>query len=157
VPWGISESAYFKLDELGNYQYQAFGLPQLSLMRRDSNPLVISPYSTFLSLDADRDGALRNLRRMEALGWFGPYGFYEAADYSAPRPRLRGSRCQLVRCWMAHHQGMSLLAVTNLLCDSVVQRWFHSDRRVQATELLLQEKPVAHMQASEKPYGTAAK
>jgi len=148
VPWGISESAYSKLDAHGNYQYQAFGLPQLSLMRRESNPLVISPYSTFLALSVDRRGALRNLRRMEALGWFGCRGFYESADYTALGSRFR---CQIVRSWMAHHQGMSLLSMANLLCDNVVQRWFHADRRVQATELLLQEKPVAHVGPAELP------
>ncbi|MGA8235044.1 MAG: glucoamylase family protein [Candidatus Sulfotelmatobacter sp.] len=151
VPWGISESAYFKLDGHGNYQYQAFGLPQLSLMRRDSNPLVISPYSTFLALSVDRRGSLRNLRRMEALGWFGSWGFYESADYTALGGRFRSPRCEIVRCWMAHHQGMSLLAVANLLCDNVVQRWFHADRRVQATELLLQEKPVVYVAPAELP------
>jgi hypothetical protein len=156
VPWGISESAYFKLDEAGNYQYQAFGLPQLSMMRRDSNPLVISPYSTFLALDVDRVAALRNLHRMDDLGWFGSYGFYEAADYSATRNRFRPSSCQLVRCWMAHHQGMSLLTLANVLCNDVVQRWFHSDRRVQATELVLHEKPTAHIRRVQLPYGSAA-
>ncbi len=151
VPWGISESAYFKLDGHGNYQYQAFGLPQLSLMRRESNPLVISPYSTFLALSVDRRGSLRNLRRMEALGWFGSRGFYESADYTAAGGRFRSPRFQIVRCWMAHHQGMSLLSVANLLFDNVVQRWFHADRRVQATELLLQEKPVMHVRPAELP------
>ncbi len=156
VPWGISESAYSKLDEAGNYQYQAFGLPKLSMMRRDSNPLVISPYSTFLSLDVDRPAALRNLRRMEALGWFGSYGFYEAADYTISGSRFRPSRCQLVRCWMVHHQGMSLLSMANVLCDNAVQRWFHSDRRVQATELILHEKPAAGVRRVQFPYGRAA-
>ncbi len=151
VPWGISESAYFKLDGHGNYQYQAFGLPQLSLMRRQSNPLVISPYSTFLALSIDRRGSLRNLRRMDALGWFGSYGFYESADYTVVGGRFRSPRCEIVRCWMAHHQGMSLLAIANLLCDNVVQRWFHADRRVQATELLLQEKPVVYVPPAELP------
>jgi cyclic beta-1,2-glucan synthetase len=155
VPWGISESAYFRLDEAGNYQYQAFGLPQLSMMRRDSNPLVISPYSTFLSLSVDRPSALRNLHRLEALKWFGPYGFYEAADYSAARNRFRPSSCQLVRCWMAHHQGMTLLSLANVLCENVVQRWFHGDLRVQATELVLHEKPAAHVRRV-LPYGRAA-
>ncbi|MGA8865405.1 MAG: glucoamylase family protein, partial [Candidatus Sulfotelmatobacter sp.] len=126
VPWGISESAYFKLDEHLNYQYQAFGLPQLSLMRRESNPTVISPYSTFLALQVDRPASLRNLRRMQDLGWFGSYGFYESADYTASHSQFRWSRCQIVRCWMAHHQGMSLLSLANLLCDNVVQRWFHT-------------------------------
>jgi cyclic beta-1,2-glucan synthetase len=156
VPWGISESAYCKVDEAGNYQYQAFGLPQLALMRRDSNPLVISPYSTFLALSVDHAAALRNLRRMDDMGWFGSYGFYEAADYSVSRSRFRGLRCELVRCWMAHHQGMSLLSIANLLCNNVVQCWFHTDRRVQATELLLHEKPVSHVQKGELPYGNAA-
>jgi len=155
VPWGISESAYFKLDEHGNYQYQAFGLPQLSLMRRESNPLVISPYSTFLALSVDPPESLRNLRRMETLGWFSSRGFYEAADYTTSRGRFRWSRCQIVRCWMAHHQGMSLLSMANLLCDNVVQRWFHADRRVQATELLLQEKPAVHVRPAELPSRTA--
>jgi cyclic beta-1,2-glucan glucanotransferase len=144
VPWGVSESAYGKLDDAGNYQYQAFGIPQLSLMTRESNPLVISPYSTFLALAIDSSQALRNIHRMDRLGWFGSYGFYEAADYSV-RNRLGWKRCRLVRSWMAHHQGMALLAITNLLCDDVVQRWFHGSRQVQATELLLHEKPVSHV------------
>ncbi|MFZ0953773.1 MAG: glucoamylase family protein [Candidatus Sulfotelmatobacter sp.] len=151
VPWGISESAYSKLDGRGNYQYQAFGLPRLSLMRRESNPLVISPYSTFLALSVDRRGSLRNLRRMDALGWFGCRGFYESADYTGSGGRFRSPRCEIVRCWMAHHQGMSLLSMANLLCGNVVQRWFHADRRVQATELLLQEKPVVHLRPAELP------
>jgi cyclic beta-1,2-glucan synthetase len=155
VPWGISESAHFKTDGHGNYQYQAFGLPQLSLMRRGSNPLVISPYSTFLALSVDRRGSLRNLRRMEALGWFGCRGFYESADYTAGG-RFRSPRCQIVRCWMAHHQGMILLATANQLCNNVVQRWFHADRRVQATELLLQEKPVGYVRQAELPPRRAA-
>jgi len=155
IPWGISESAYFKLDEAGNYQYQAFGLPQLSLMKRESKALVISPYSTFLALNVDPSAALQNLRRMENLGWTGAYGFYEAADYTIFRSRFRWSRCQIVRCWMAHHQGMSLLSIANFLCSNVVQRWFHTDRRVQATELLLHEKPVSHVRPVDLPYGSA--
>jgi cyclic beta-1,2-glucan synthetase len=155
VPWGISESAYFKLDEAGNYQYLAFGLPQLGLMKRESYPTVISPYSTFLALTVNSSEALRNLHRMEKLGWFGPYGFYESADYTSSH-RFGWSRCRLVRSWMAHHQGMSLLSMANLLRDDVVQRWFHSNRRVQATELLLQEKPVSHVAAARRPRAHAA-
>ena len=148
IPWGISESAYYKLDEAGNYQYRAFGLPQLAMMKTDSNPLVISPYSTFLALSVDPTAALQNLRRMESMGWFGSHGFYEAADYTIFRSRFRWSRCQVVRCWMAHHQGMSLLAMANFLFDGKVQEWFHGDPRVQATELLLHEKPVNYLQSS---------
>ncbi|MGA8538420.1 MAG: glucoamylase family protein, partial [Terriglobales bacterium] len=143
IPWGISESACSTLNEAGDYHYEAFGVPNLALNKGESEPMVVSPYSTFLALAVDRKGALSNLHRMDALGWFGSYGFYEAADYSRSRGRFLGPRCDIVHSWMVHHQGMSLLALANFLCDNVVQRWFHSDRRVQATRLLLQEKPVS--------------
>ena len=81
-------------------------------------------------------------------GWFGPYGFYESADYSASGKRSWRPRGEIVRCWMAHHQGMILLSIANFLHDGVVQNWFHSDPRVQATELLLHEKPVAHVRVT---------
>ena len=145
ILWGISESACAKRNEAGDYHYEAFGVPSLALRKTGAEPLVVSPYSTLLALNVDPKGALANLHRMDAQGWFGPYGFYEAADYTNSRKRLLAApRYELVLSWMVHHQGMSLLSLANFLCDNVVQRWFHSDRRVQATELLLQEKPVAH-------------
>ena len=148
ILWGISESACSKRNEAGDYHYEAFGVPSLALRKSGGEPLVVSPYSTFLALNVDRQGALANLQKMDALGWFGSYGFYEAADYTNPRTLIRGARYELVRSWMVHHQGMSLLSLANLLRDNVVQRWFHSDRRVQATELLLQEKPVSHVRSA---------
>jgi cyclic beta-1,2-glucan synthetase len=156
VPWGISESAHIQLDEAGNYQYHAFGLPHLAQRKPEVNALVISPYSTFLALATDPSGAIRNLRRMAGMGWLGGYGFYESADYGSARHRFWQHPYQLVRCWMAHHQGMSLLALANFLKGNVVQHWFHSDRRVQATELLLQEKPVAHIRRRDLPRKMAA-
>jgi hypothetical protein len=155
VPWGISESAYYKLDEAGNYQYHAFGVPQLAMMKGELDLLVISPYSTFLGLTVDAFGALKNLHRMDRIGWFGPCGFYEAADYG-PTDKIRRSNPGVVRSWMAHHQGMSILALANFLCDNVVQRWFHSSRRVQATELLLHEKPISHVTRTRLPHTDAA-
>ena len=147
ILWGISESACAKRNEAGDYHYEAFGVPNLALKKSEPGPMVVSPYSTFLALSVDRSGALANLRRMGAQGWFGSYGFYEAADYTRPRGHF-GARYELVQSWMAHHQGMSLLSLANFLCNNVVQRWFHSDRRVQATELLLQEKPVSHVRSA---------
>jgi hypothetical protein len=129
-------------NEAGDYHYEAFGVPGLALKKNESDPFIISPYSTFLALNVDRKGALANLQRMESLGWFSSYGFCEAADYTVPRKQWFGQRWELVRSWMVHHQGMSLLSLANFLCDNVVQHWFHADRRVQASELLLQEKPV---------------
>ncbi len=156
IPWGISESAHFRTDEAGNYHYYAFGVPQLALSKGELNALVISPYSTFLALHVCASEALKNLHRMSRDGWLGAYGFYEAADFTPARRRSRLHRYELVRCWMAHHQGMSLLSIANFLQDGVIQRWFHSDPRVQATELLLHEKPVAHGRATRMNYGASA-
>jgi len=138
IPWGISESGFAKMDELGRYGYQAWGIPKLALKYGAEDGPVISPYSTFLTLSVLRTEAIRNLRKMTALGWGAAYGFYEAADYTGNRKQP-----EMVRSWMAHHQGMSLLAVTNLLRDDVFQRWFHANARVRAAELLLHEKPLS--------------
>jgi cyclic beta-1,2-glucan synthetase len=142
IPWGISEAACARQNDAGDYHYEAFGVPSLAQKKSESDPLVVSPYSTFLALPVDRKGSLANLRKMNALGWFGSYGFVEAADYTAAR-KFFLRRPELVQSWMVHHQGMSLLALGNVLFGQVIQRWFHSDPRVQATELLLQEKPLA--------------
>jgi cyclic beta-1,2-glucan synthetase len=141
IPWGISESACLQEDDAGNYQYHAFGVPQLAIHKVEMDGPVVSPYSTFLTLLVDPSAALRNLRNLRPRRSIGAYGFYEALDFSPSRRRSRLRRFELVRCWMAHHQGMSLLSIANFLHDDVVQRWFHSHPRVQAAELLLQEKP----------------
>jgi hypothetical protein len=134
MPWGISESGFAKTDSQGRYGYQAWGIPKLALKYGAEDGPVISPYSTFLALPFLHNEALANLKRMVNLGWVGQYGFYESADYSET------GKPQLVRSWMAHHQGMSLLAITNLLCKGIVQTWFHSNPRVRAAELMLHEK-----------------
>jgi cyclic beta-1,2-glucan synthetase len=142
VLWGISESACSKMDEAGNYQYFPFGVPNLAIHKPDEYGPVISPYSTLIALNIDPTKALENLRTMQRQQWIGAYGFYEALDFSPQRGRSHARRPQIVRCWMAHHQGMSLLSIANFLRGEVVQNWFHSHPRVKATELLLQEKPV---------------
>ena len=142
IPWGLSESACSSMDDAGNYQYFPFGVPDLAIHKPDQKGPVICPYSTVIALNIDPPAALRNLRIMQRQRWLGTYGFYEALDFTPSRGRSPARRPQIVRCWMAHHQGMSLLSIANFLCNGVVQRWFHSHPRVQATELLLQEKPV---------------
>jgi hypothetical protein len=101
--------------------------------------LVITPYAAFLALNVDPANSVRNLRDMHAKKWVGPLGFYESADYGCPR---RGEKpgAELVRSWMAHHQGMSLLSVANLLSNSVFQRLFHSEVMVASTERILHER-----------------
>jgi cyclic beta-1,2-glucan synthetase len=137
IPWGISESGFAKTDANGHYAYQAWGIPGLALKYAAEDGPVISPYSSFLALPFARRNALSNLRRMADEGWVGAYGFYEAADYT------EGVQPRLVRSWMAHHQGMALLAATNLLCGNVFQLWFHANPKVRATELLLYERPLS--------------
>ncbi len=138
TPWGISESGNARKDDAGHYQYHAYGVPQVALWVEANAGPVVSPYSTFLALGVDSLAALHNLRRMSSAGWVGACGFYEAGDYiSSP------GKATLVREWMAHHQGMSLLAILNLLHDNVVQRWFHANPLVQSAELLLHEMPVS--------------
>jgi cyclic beta-1,2-glucan synthetase len=155
IPWGISESSCFALDDCGNYQYHAFGVPQLAIHKVEQDGPVVSPYSTFLALDIDSSAALQNLRKMQSKGAVGTYGFYESLDFNPSRRRSRLRRFERVRCWMAHHQGMSLIAIANFLHQEVAQRWFHSHPRVQATELLLQEKPAANLRHG-KPRPRAA-
>jgi len=144
IPWGISESAGLKTDDQGNYEYFAFGVPTLAVQQQEEEAPVISPYSTFLALHIDPTGALSNLRKMFRKGWVGTYGFYESIDFRPSQRRSWFHRFEVVRSWMAHHQGMSLLSIANFLHEDVVQRWFHSHPRVQATELLLQERPASH-------------
>jgi cyclic beta-1,2-glucan synthetase len=138
IPWGVSESASSRKNDRGDYHYFAYGIPTISLWMEATAGPVISPYSTFLALAVDPQQAIRNLRCMESARWAGRYGLYESADFSVAR---RGPG--LAREWMAHHLGMSLLAITNLLRNNVVQEWFHAHPMIQATEMLLQEMPIS--------------
>src|SRR5581483_3800387 len=115
------------------YGYAPFGIPALALKMAPNDSLVISPYSSFLALAVNPSAALKNLRQMEDFGWTGRYGFYEAVDYAQ-----RGG--EVIKSWMAHHQGMALLAICNLLFDNPMQRYFHAEPQVMATELLLHER-----------------
>ncbi len=143
VPWGISEAAYSKTDHEGTYQYAAFGVPSLALNVARAGSLVISPYSSCLALLIDPPAAVENLREVARKNWFGEYGFYDSADFTAsPHRTLLPPKCELVRCWMAHHQGMTLAALCNVLHDAAFQRWFHAEPLVQASELILQERPL---------------
>jgi cyclic beta-1,2-glucan synthetase len=139
VPWGISESAFSARDIDLTYQYSAFGVPGLGLKRGLSQDLVIAPYATALAAMVDPSAAVRNLDRITAEGGRGHYGFYEALDYT--RSRLpEGQSVVVVRTYMAHHQGMSLVSFADALTDGAMRDRFHAEPSVQASELLLQER-----------------
>ena len=146
VPWGISESAC-RPEEGSEPGYAAFGIPELAMKATDPGALVISPYSSFLALGTDPEDAIKNLRRMEEFGWSGRYGFYEAVDYAE-------AGGEIIRSWMAHHQGMSLLAACNLLFNNPIQRHFHAEPQVMATELLLHERIPSTVVVDEEEIGS---
>ena len=139
VPWGMSESGYNAIDIRLNYQYRAFGVPGLGLKRGLAEDLVIAPYASALALMVAPEEACLNLQRLAAEGVEGEYGFYEAIDYT-PSRLPRGQSSAVVRSFMAHHEGMSLLSLAYLLLDRPMQKRFESDPLFQATMLLLQER-----------------
>ncbi len=139
VPWGMSESGYNLVDIHFNYQYRAFGVPGLGFKRGLADDLVIAPYATVMALMVAPEAACQNLQRLAEIGLEGKFGFYEAIDYTPSRQR-RGETSSLVRSYMAHHQGMSLLSLSYLLLDRPMQKRFVSDPLFQATLLLLQER-----------------
>ncbi|HAA03308.1 MAG TPA: cyclic beta 1-2 glucan synthetase, partial [Syntrophobacteraceae bacterium] len=139
VPWGISESAYNMIDGHLNYQYTAFGVPGLGLKRGLAGDLVVAPYASVLALMVAPEEAVQNLETLDSRGFQGRYGFYEAIDYT-PTHLPHGQSNAVVRSFMAHHQGMSLLSLAYLMLDRPMQKRFESDPAFQATMLLLQER-----------------
>jgi cyclic beta-1,2-glucan synthetase len=139
VPWGVSESAYNAHDLQLNYRYGPFGVPGMGLKRGLGDEMVVAPYATILAAMIEPHEAMANLRRLERAGALSRYGFYEAIDYT-PERLPQGQSRSIIRAFMTHHQGMSLIALDNVLHDRVMQKRFHADPLVQATEMLLQER-----------------
>ncbi len=154
VPWGISESCYNAVDMNQVYQYRAFGVPGLGFKRGLAEDLVIAPYATALALTVLPRDACRNLQTLAAAGFLGDYGLYEAVDYTTSR-LLPGKDHAVVRCFMAHHQGMSLLAFAHALLDRPMQRRFLSDPLVRTSDLLMQERVPKYMDTVQ-PHTTEA-
>ena len=153
VPWGISESAYGDLDLNKTYQYKAFGVPWLGLKRDLEDDLVVAPYASLLAVGLEPQATVKNLERLTRHGLFNDYGYFEAIDFNR-RPKSDAEPGVIVRAYMAHHQGMAFLAVTNFLYDNVMQRRFHQDPRVKAAEPLLYERvpvspPIHHISTRE--------
>jgi cellobiose phosphorylase len=139
VPWGISESGFNRTDALLNYQYHAFGVPGMGLKRGLADDLVIAPYASAMALMVAPKKACENLQLLEKDGRSGIYGFYEAVDYTPSRLPPEKSDAT-IRSFMAHHQGMSLVALGNLLCGNPMQRRFMACPMLKATDLLLHER-----------------
>jgi cyclic beta-1,2-glucan synthetase len=169
MPWGISESAFNARDLESTYQYSNFGVPGLGLKRGLGDNLVLAPYATALAAMVQPHAAIVNFHRLEVAGAMGRYGFYDALDYT--RSRLpKGATVAIVRNFMAHHQGMTIVALANTVLGSLMQTRFHAEPIVKAAELLLQErmprlvatasapppeeiKPAAKIKGIERPAG----
>ncbi len=153
VPWGVSESAYHARDLDLTYQYSSFGVPGLGLKRGLSEDIVVAPYATALAAMIDPTEATRGFGRLAEAGGRGTYGFYEALDYTRTRVP-EGQDVAIVRAYMSHHQGMSLVSIANVLNDGLMRNRFHAEPIIRATELLLQERtprdvPVTRPRAEE--------
>ncbi len=139
IAWGVSESAYYAFDSGMTYQYYAFGVPEQRLKRDFVENTVITPYASLLALRLRPQAVYENIKRLDAVAMRGFLGFYEAVDYTPSRVPLRQSYA-VIQSYMAHHQGMILVSLTNYLRDDVMIRRFHTDLRVQSFSMLLQEK-----------------
>lgn len=153
VPWGISECAFNARDLQLNYQYQAFGVPGLGLKRGLSEDLVVAPYATALAAPIFPQAAITNFRHLADEGMLARFGFYESIDFTTER-LPRDQRSSIIRAYMAHHQGMILVALNNLVHAGIMQNRFHTEPLVRSTELLLQERipqnaPASHPRAEE--------
>ena len=139
MPWGISESGYSALDFNLNYQYKAFGVPELGLKRGLANDMVAAPYASILALGVDAMSAVENLKELSALGLEGKWGYYEAIDFT-PSRLMKGNQHHIVKSFMAHHQGMCMAALNNFFNENVLRERFHANPFIRSAELLLQEK-----------------
>ncbi|WP_368294468.1 glucoamylase family protein [Dehalobacter sp. TBBPA1] len=139
MPWGISESGFFCFDIQNNYQYKAFGVPGLGLKRGLSKDMVISPYSTFMALPIDFKASMENLHLMKNKGYNGVFGLFEAIDYTKSRVPYN-AESSIVKSYMSHHQGMSLIALGNVLEANRMQERFHREPVIKSIEMLLQEQ-----------------
>jgi cyclic beta-1,2-glucan synthetase len=139
VPWGISESEYNARDSEQTYQYSSFGVPDLGYKRQLAENIVIAPYATGLAAMVDPTAAAENFSRLERVGARGAYGWYEALDYT-PSRRPEGSKVEIVRAYMAHHQAMTIVAIANALQNGRMRERFHNEPIMRAAELLLQER-----------------
>src|SRR5690606_32839319 len=139
LPWGISEAAFNARDAHMNYQYSNFGVPNLGLQRGLSRNAVIAPYASLLAAQYQPAAAVANLKRLAKLGALGRYGFHDSVDFTPSRVR-EGELCAVVKNYYAHHHGMAIIAVNNVIFEGRMRERFHSDPVIEAAELLLQEK-----------------
>ncbi len=139
IPWGISEAAFNLKDLHSNYQYKAFGIPWLGLKRGLADEMVVAPYGSVLAITDYPREVYKNLKRLEEYGMYGKYGFYESIDFT-PERLEKGKQSEVVKTYMAHHQGLILLSINNLFNNNILQKRFMQNPKINAIKILLQER-----------------
>ncbi|HEX7671160.1 MAG TPA: glucoamylase family protein, partial [Polyangiaceae bacterium] len=139
TPWGVSESAFGRLDGHQTYQYRSFGVPGLGFRRHLADDRVVAPYASALAISLRPRAVVDNMTELESMGMLGTYGFFEAMDFD-PEHVPSGRSFVVVRSYMAHHQGMLLVALGNYLRDDIMVERFHSEPSVEMGEMLLNER-----------------
>ena len=139
IPWGISEAAFALKDLNGNYQYKAFGIPWLGLKRGLADEKVVSSYGSMMAIFSQPRDVIENLKLLEKEKMLGTYGLYESIDYTPGRLK-KGKSKEVVKTYMAHHQGLILLSLGNLFFDNIFQKRFMENPEIEAVDILLQER-----------------
>lgn len=161
LPWGISESAYSARDPEHHYRYQAFGVPALGLKRGLGRDMVIAPYASALGLPIAPTHAVANLKELARLGACGRYGLFEALDFTSDR--VSQGKFTAVHAYMAHHQGMILSSIGNVLLSDIFVQRFTADPRTRTVSLLLSERvpreipaEIERLEERDRPLGRGA-
>ncbi|HBN82304.1 MAG TPA: hypothetical protein DDZ89_00510, partial [Clostridiales bacterium] len=139
VPWGISESGYYKFDKKLNYQYRAFGVPGIGLRSDIKKSLVIAPYACFLAMPFKMNHAYENMQKLREYGGEDMFGFYEALDFMAPTKNIK-PECKLIKSYMIHHQGMMFASFDNLLNNKIIMERFNRNDETKSVDLILEER-----------------
>ena len=139
LPWGVSESAFNARDREFTYQYSSFGVPRLGLAARLGRRGGGRALCHGAGGHDRSQGRVREFRTLAETRRARRFGWYDALDFT-PARLPEGVPVVPVQAYMAHHQGMILVSIANVLKDGMFRTCFHSNAMIQATELLLQEK-----------------
>ena len=139
IPWGISEAAFNLKDLNSNYQYKAFGIPWLGLKRGLVDDIVVSSYGSILAITEEPKEVLKNIKILKKYNMYGKYGLYESIDFT-PERLGNNQKYEVVKTYMAHHQGLILLSINNLVNNNILQERFHQNPEIKSVDILLQEK-----------------
>ena len=139
IPWGISEAAFNLKDLNANYQYKAFGIPWLGLKRGLADDIVVSSYGSVLAITDEPKEVIKNIRILKKYNMYGKYGLYESIDFT-PERLGENKKYEPVKTYMAHHQGLILLSINNLINNNILQERFHENPEIKSVDILLQEK-----------------